>query len=167
MLIFPEGTRTRDGQIAPFRPGFTALAVRRARPSCRWPIEARFRPGRAGGTGPAWAGSASASASPSRRPKSPAATNANCWPKSNAACASATPKSVEGGTSGPADCEAEKPAAGSPFTPAHRSERGCTGRAVLRGRLGFALPARRRGGRFPPWPQPGKRARTRSRPPRP
>ena len=28
VLIFPEGTRTRDGQIAPFRPGFTALAVR-------------------------------------------------------------------------------------------------------------------------------------------
>ncbi len=28
VLIFPEGTRTRDGEIAPFRPGFTALAVR-------------------------------------------------------------------------------------------------------------------------------------------
>jgi 1-acyl-sn-glycerol-3-phosphate acyltransferase len=28
VLIFPEGTRTRDGQIAAFRPGFTALAVR-------------------------------------------------------------------------------------------------------------------------------------------
>lgn len=28
VLIFPEGTRTHDGQIAPFRPGFTALAVR-------------------------------------------------------------------------------------------------------------------------------------------
>ena len=28
VLIFPEGTRTRDGQIASFRPGFTALAVR-------------------------------------------------------------------------------------------------------------------------------------------
>jgi 1-acyl-sn-glycerol-3-phosphate acyltransferase len=28
VVIFPEGTRTRDGQIAPFRPGFTALAVR-------------------------------------------------------------------------------------------------------------------------------------------
>jgi 1-acyl-sn-glycerol-3-phosphate acyltransferase len=28
VLIFPEGTRTRDGQIGPFRPGFTALAVR-------------------------------------------------------------------------------------------------------------------------------------------
>jgi len=28
VLIFPEGTRTNDGEIAPFRPGFTALAVR-------------------------------------------------------------------------------------------------------------------------------------------
>jgi 1-acyl-sn-glycerol-3-phosphate acyltransferase len=28
VLIFPEGTRSRDGEIAPFRPGFTALAVR-------------------------------------------------------------------------------------------------------------------------------------------
>ncbi len=28
VVIFPEGTRTRDGAIAPFRPGFTALAVR-------------------------------------------------------------------------------------------------------------------------------------------
>jgi 1-acyl-sn-glycerol-3-phosphate acyltransferase len=28
VLIFPEGTRTRDGEIAPFRPGFTVLASR-------------------------------------------------------------------------------------------------------------------------------------------
>ena len=28
VLIFPEGTRTRDGLIAPFRPGFTVLAAR-------------------------------------------------------------------------------------------------------------------------------------------
>ena len=28
VLIFPEGTRTRDGEIGPFRPGFTALAAR-------------------------------------------------------------------------------------------------------------------------------------------
>jgi len=28
VLIFPEGTRTRDGEIAAFRPGFTSLAVR-------------------------------------------------------------------------------------------------------------------------------------------
>jgi len=28
VLIFPEGTRTADGEIAPFHPGFTSLAVR-------------------------------------------------------------------------------------------------------------------------------------------
>ena len=28
LVVFPEGTRTPDGQIKPFRPGFTALAVR-------------------------------------------------------------------------------------------------------------------------------------------
>ncbi len=28
VLVFPEGTRTPDGSIQPFRPGFTALAVR-------------------------------------------------------------------------------------------------------------------------------------------
>jgi 1-acyl-sn-glycerol-3-phosphate acyltransferase len=28
VVIFPEGTRTRDGQIGEFRPGFTTLAVR-------------------------------------------------------------------------------------------------------------------------------------------
>jgi len=28
VLVFPEGTRTRDGEIAPFRPGFATLAVR-------------------------------------------------------------------------------------------------------------------------------------------
>ena len=28
VLIFPEGTRTPDGQIKPLRPGFTSLAVR-------------------------------------------------------------------------------------------------------------------------------------------
>jgi len=28
LVIFPEGTRTPDGEIKPFRPGFTSLAVR-------------------------------------------------------------------------------------------------------------------------------------------
>ncbi len=28
VLMFPEGTRTRNGEIGPFRPGFTTLAVR-------------------------------------------------------------------------------------------------------------------------------------------
>jgi len=56
VLIFPEGTRTPDGHIAAFRPGFTALAVR-AQASIlpvgidgafqAWPRTRRFpRPGR-------------------------------------------------------------------------------------------------------------------------
>ena len=28
LLVFPEGTRTPDGEIKPFKPGFTTLAVR-------------------------------------------------------------------------------------------------------------------------------------------
>jgi 1-acyl-sn-glycerol-3-phosphate acyltransferase len=28
LVVFPEGTRSRDGEIAPFRPGFTMLATR-------------------------------------------------------------------------------------------------------------------------------------------
>ena len=28
VVVFPEGTRTRDGEVGPFRPGFTTLAVR-------------------------------------------------------------------------------------------------------------------------------------------
>jgi 1-acyl-sn-glycerol-3-phosphate acyltransferase len=28
VVIFPEGTRTNDGEVGPFRPGFTTLAVR-------------------------------------------------------------------------------------------------------------------------------------------
>jgi 1-acyl-sn-glycerol-3-phosphate acyltransferase len=32
VLIFPEGTRTRDGEVAPLKPGFTTLARRAAAP---------------------------------------------------------------------------------------------------------------------------------------
>jgi 1-acyl-sn-glycerol-3-phosphate acyltransferase len=57
VLIFPEGTRSHDGEIAAFRPGFTALAIRS---KCSilpvaidgaydvWPRERRFP--RLGGT---------------------------------------------------------------------------------------------------------------------
>jgi len=56
LLVFPEGTRTYDGRIAPFRPGFTTLAVRSQAailPAAidgafaAWPRRRRFpRPGR-------------------------------------------------------------------------------------------------------------------------
>jgi len=43
VLIFPEGTRTSDGEIAPFRPGFTALAVRSGAAILPAAIEGAFR----------------------------------------------------------------------------------------------------------------------------
>jgi 1-acyl-sn-glycerol-3-phosphate acyltransferase len=56
VLIFPEGTRTADGSIRPFKPGFTALARRGRVPLVplgiagafeAWPRTRRFpRPGR-------------------------------------------------------------------------------------------------------------------------
>jgi 1-acyl-sn-glycerol-3-phosphate acyltransferase len=51
VLIFPEGTRTRDGEVAPLKPGFVALARRSKAPLLpvavdgaydAWPREARF-----------------------------------------------------------------------------------------------------------------------------
>ena len=41
--IFPEGTRTSDGEIAPFRPGFTALAVRSKAAILPMAIEGAFQ----------------------------------------------------------------------------------------------------------------------------
>jgi 1-acyl-sn-glycerol-3-phosphate acyltransferase len=43
VLIFPEGTRTRDGEIGPFRPGFTALAVHSGAAILPVAIEGAFR----------------------------------------------------------------------------------------------------------------------------
>jgi 1-acyl-sn-glycerol-3-phosphate acyltransferase len=43
VLIFPEGTRTGDGAIAPFRPGFTTLAVRSGAAILPVAIEGAFR----------------------------------------------------------------------------------------------------------------------------
>ena len=43
VLIFPEGTRTRDGEIARFRPGFTALAARSNAVILPVAIEGAFR----------------------------------------------------------------------------------------------------------------------------
>ena len=91
VLIFPEGTRTRDGEMAPFRPGFTVLAAR----SKAWILPVAIE-----GAFDAWprsreiaraaARSMSFTASLSRRRKSRAATSENWWPKSSGASASAT-----------------------------------------------------------------------------
>jgi 1-acyl-sn-glycerol-3-phosphate acyltransferase len=43
LLIFPEGTRTPDGQIKPFRPGFTSLAVRSGAAILPVAIEGAYR----------------------------------------------------------------------------------------------------------------------------
>ena len=42
VAIFPEGRRTSDGKIAPFRAGFTVLASAAGRRSCRWPSRAAY-----------------------------------------------------------------------------------------------------------------------------
>jgi 1-acyl-sn-glycerol-3-phosphate acyltransferase len=43
VLIFPEGTRTRDGEIAKFRPGFTVLASRSRAAILPVAVEGPFR----------------------------------------------------------------------------------------------------------------------------
>lgn len=42
LLIFPEGTRTPDGEIQPFRPGFTTLAARAGVPIMPVAIEGAY-----------------------------------------------------------------------------------------------------------------------------
>jgi 1-acyl-sn-glycerol-3-phosphate acyltransferase len=42
VLIFPEGTRTRDGEVAPLKPGFSALAKRAKVPLVPVAIEGAF-----------------------------------------------------------------------------------------------------------------------------
>ena len=88
VLIFPEGTRTRTARSGGSVPASPRWPPDRMPPSCRWPSKGRFRCGRARINSPASAESASITASPSPTPKSPAATNAKCSPRSNAASAS-------------------------------------------------------------------------------
>ena len=87
VLIFPEGTRTRSGEIAAFRPGFTALAVRSGAAILPVAVDGAFQAWPGGKPCRARAESASITALPISPPKSPAGMNANCWRKSNAACA--------------------------------------------------------------------------------
>ena len=78
VLIFPEGTRTRDGEIATFRPGFTTLAVRSKAAILPmaiegaydvWPRQHKFR---------AWARFASIMARSSRRKWLANSPSGNC-----------------------------------------------------------------------------------------
>jgi 1-acyl-sn-glycerol-3-phosphate acyltransferase len=91
VLIFPEGTRSRDGRMAPFRPGFTALAVRSGAAILPvavdgafqvWPRWRRF-PGR--GRIRVHYGAPILPAEIAGRDE-----RANSWPRSNAASESAT-----------------------------------------------------------------------------
>lgn len=43
VLIFPEGTRTRDGEVAPLKPGFSALAKRAGVPLLPVAIEGAYQ----------------------------------------------------------------------------------------------------------------------------
>lgn len=43
VLIFPEGTRSRDGEVAPFKPGFSALAKRASVPLLPVAIDGAFQ----------------------------------------------------------------------------------------------------------------------------
>ena len=91
VLIFPEGTRSRDGEIAPFRPGFTALAVRSGAAILPVAIDGAFQ------VWPRWRKFPGRGRIRVRYgvPITPAEIagrdERECWPKSNAASASATP----------------------------------------------------------------------------
>ena len=43
VLVFPEGTRTRDGRVAPFKPGFTMMARRTRTPLVPVAIDGAFQ----------------------------------------------------------------------------------------------------------------------------
>ncbi len=47
VLIFPEGTRTLDGQVGPLKPGFCAWRAAVESPFCRWRWTERLTPGHA------------------------------------------------------------------------------------------------------------------------
>ena len=88
VLIFPEGTRSRTARSGGSVPASPPWPPDRMPPSCRWPSRGRFGSGRARKDFPASARFASITANRSRTPKSPAATNARCSPRSNAASTS-------------------------------------------------------------------------------
>ena len=91
LMIFPEGTRSHDGRIGRFMPGFTALAVRSGaaiQPAAidgafqAWPRSRRFpRPGRI----------RVHYGEPILPRRSPLSTTGNCWRRSNDGCMNVSP----------------------------------------------------------------------------
>ncbi len=90
VLIFPEGTRTRDGEVGSLKPGFCSLA-RRGKAGCSPSRStARTKLGRGARGFPASRRFISNLERRSRRRKSNNFPTTNWWRKSNAAFASAT-----------------------------------------------------------------------------
>lgn len=86
VLIFPEGTRTRDGSVGTFRPGFTVLAARAKAWILPVAIEGCMPPGRDRRSCPVSARSMSTMASRSRRKKSSPRTKGSLWLRSSGGC---------------------------------------------------------------------------------
>ena len=85
VVVFPEGTRTRDGEIGRFRPGFTALASRSGAAILPVAIEGAFAAWPRWQPFPGRGRVLSAMGHPCGRRKSAAATNATCWRRSSGA----------------------------------------------------------------------------------
>ncbi len=91
VLLFPEGTRTPDGEVHTMKPGFCAIARRAAVPLVPVALDGASTPGPGSARcrAPAW--STSAGANPSGLHKSKPSTTTRWSPKSNAVFESAMP----------------------------------------------------------------------------
>ena len=93
VVVFPEGTRTRDGEIGRFRPGFTALASRSGAAILPVAVEGAFAAWPRARSFPAGAGFSSVMAPHCGQRRSGAATNGSCSWRSSGGCTSAWPRS--------------------------------------------------------------------------